>query len=96
MAPGQAGLDMDLSEFAIGAEFTCSGSRWRCTDIGSRVVVAIRIDEAKISSSRRGEPVTQRTLSQAEAEAIGWFNGPPYGVVEHVFDEDDREACEPT
>jgi hypothetical protein len=22
-----------------------------------------------------------------------WLHGPPYGVVEHVFDEDSVEAC---
>lgn len=25
----------------------------------------------------------------------GWYNGPPYAIVEHVFDEYDLEACEP-
>ena len=24
-----------------------------------------------------------------------WYNGPPYAVVEHVFDEYDIEGCEP-
>jgi len=24
-----------------------------------------------------------------------WYNGPPYAVVEHVFDEDGIEDCEP-
>ncbi len=34
-----------------------------------------------------------RSLSGAEAEAQGWFAGPPYAVAETVFDEDDLEAC---
>ncbi|ACL62063.1 hypothetical protein [Methylobacterium nodulans] len=37
-----------------------------------------------------------REVSGAEAEAMGWFEGPPYTVAEHVFDEDDRKACEPS
>jgi hypothetical protein len=24
-----------------------------------------------------------------------WYNGPPYALVEHVFDEDGVEGCEP-
>lgn len=35
-------------------------------------------------------------MTHAEAEAEGWFNGPPYGVAETVFDEYDLEGCEPT
>jgi hypothetical protein len=36
---------MKLDHFFHGLEFMCGGSRWRCTDVGSRVVVAIKIDE---------------------------------------------------
>ncbi len=38
-------------------------------------------------------PELRRTLGQAEAEAESWFNGPPYAVVEHVFDEDSIKGC---
>ena len=34
-----------------------------------------------------------RTLNRAEAEAEGWFHGPPYAVAESVFDEHDIEGC---
>lgn len=40
-------------------------------------------------------PERHRTLSRAEAEAEGWFNGPPYAVAESVFDEYDMEDCSP-
>ncbi len=87
---------MNLSEFYIGLEFVCSGRRWRCTDVGSRVVVAIRVDEVTIGSV---DPATgergQRTVAGEEAERSGWFRGPPYSVAEAVFDEDDLEGCEP-
>jgi hypothetical protein len=36
---------MKHSDFQIGAEFYTLAGKWRCTDIGSRVVVAIRIDD---------------------------------------------------
>ena len=80
---------MLLSEFTIGTEFRCSESLWRCTDIGTRVVVAIRIDEVTEGSAGG----TRRVLSRQEAAAAGWFAGPPYATAESVFDEDDLEAC---
>jgi hypothetical protein len=85
-------MSMTLEQFTIGVEFWCSGRRWRCTDVGSRVVVAIRVDEATIATMQ-GRVTTMRTIDGTEAERIGWFRGPPYGVLESVFDEDDREGC---
>ena len=35
---------MRHADFRIGAEFRCGGRLWRCTDIGTRTIVAIRID----------------------------------------------------
>ena len=86
---------MDLNQFAIGAEFLCGGRRWRCTDIGMRTVVAIRVDGVDVTTRIPGEEPRSRPLTGSQAEAEGWFNGPPYAVAETVFDEDDREGCEP-
>jgi hypothetical protein len=36
---------MDLNEFSIGLEFWMSNSQWRCTDVGTRTVIAIKIDK---------------------------------------------------
>ena len=83
---------MQHSEFNIGAEFWCGGRQWRCTDIGTRTIVGIRVDHVEVGS----EPSERRRiLSRAEAEAEGWFNGPPYAVAESVFDEYDLEDCSP-
>ena len=84
---------MTLDEFTIGHEFWCSERRWRCTDVGTRVVVAIRVDEAKIATLHEDRTTTTRTIGGEEAERIGWFDGPPYGVAEVVFDEYDLEGC---
>ena len=84
---------MKLSEFQIRGEFTFDGGRWRCTDVGTRVVVAIRVDQATITRMSPGEAPSLRTISGHEAEEIGWFNGPPYNLLERVFDEDDQEIC---
>lgn len=88
---------MQHSEFRIGEHFYLARtgetpySRWRVTDVGTRTVVAIRVDKTTVSSyPRRGEP---RVLSEAEADAGHWFSGPPYAVAEVVFDEDDIEGA---
>ena len=85
---------MDLSEFRIDGEFTCDDARWRCTDIGTRTVAGIRVDQATMGWKDEDGELRTRIMTGEEAEAIGWFNGPPYGVVERLFDEDDREICE--
>jgi len=81
------------SDFAIGQTFWCGGRQWRCTDLGTRTVVAICVDSLTLPHASTG---LSRTLNGAEAEAEGWFNGPPYAVAETVFDEDSQEACEQT
>jgi hypothetical protein len=78
------------SEFNIGAEFWCGGRKWRCIDIGGRTIIAIRVDRVEVGNR---PPERRRVLSRAEAEAEGWFNGPPYAVVESVFDEYHLEGC---
>lgn len=36
---------MDFSEFAIGQTFWTATGEWRCTDLGTRVVIAIKVRE---------------------------------------------------
>ena len=89
---------MKLSEFKIGETFWCSGKHYRCTDIGTRIVAAIRIDQVQIFQYEcpfcDGKSTSHvNTLSGADAERSGWFTGPPYIVVEHLFDENDLPAC---
>ena len=62
---------MRHNDFVVGLEFYTASGRWRCTDVGTRVIVAIRLD----------------------ARDTSWYNGPPYGVAESVFDEYDVEGC---
>ena len=81
---------MKHSDFNLGTVFWSSDRQWRCTDVGTRVIVAIRIDAAEIGSN---EPSLRRTLNREQAEADGWFDGPPYAVAEVVFDEDDFGVC---
>ena len=66
---------MKLQDFKIGALFLCNQHQWLCTDVGTRVITAIKISEA-IKHDR------------------SWLNGPPYAVVEFVFDENDQQPCD--
>lgn len=75
-----------FTDIQIGDCFHCGSGLFRCTDKGTRTVVAIRIDVVNTSDGR--------ALAHNEAVAEGWFNGPPYAVVETVFDEDDLLGCD--
>ena len=55
-------------------EFTTKTGRLRCTDVGTRTIIAIKLDKDDDS----------------------WYNGPPYAIVEHCFDENDIKGCFPT
>ena len=81
---------MKYSEFVIGGTFWCSDQQWQCTDIGTRTIIAMRIDPVEVGSN---VPELRRTLTRAEAEKEGWFKGPPYAGAEVVFDEDYMLAC---
>ncbi len=85
---------MKPSHFNIGDEFImANGWRWRITDIGTRVVVAIRIQPLVLQSKRDGK-IRREEISEIEAGHYGWFDGPPYAVAEQVFDECDLEGIE--
>ncbi len=58
MGGGEA---MEKGEFTIGLEFWCGNKRWRCTDVGTRVITAIclepremvRIEDDPLDKSKR-------------------------------------------
>ena len=80
---------LDRFSLTIGDTFRCGEGQWRCTDIGMRTITAIRIDHVDVN----GPKGMQRSLTPEEADADGWFNGPPYAVAEIVFDEHDQKGC---
>jgi hypothetical protein len=88
---------MEHSAFEIGKTFICGGRQWRCTDIGTRTIIGICLENIQsiISSGDPAVEPNSRTLTPAEAEKEGWFIGPPYKVVETVFDEYDIQGCSP-
>jgi hypothetical protein len=85
---------MKHSEFRIGVEFWCGGKRWRCTDVGSRVIVAISLEPHEVTSyvpSAGG--VGAGRFEHHVTDDPSWLVGPPYAVVEDVFDEYDFPGC---
>lgn len=85
--------EMKHDDFCIGLEFWCGGEHWRCTDIGTRVIVAISLEPHEVveihHDSVSGSAVETRHMSDDPS----WLNGPPYAVVEHVFDEHSIKDC---
>ena len=61
---------MTLDKFKIGQDFTMSSARWRCTDIGRRTVVAIKLD-APDQSWYAGPPyaVAELVIDEYDQEA---------------------------
>jgi hypothetical protein len=85
---------MKHSEFRIGCEFTTGAGRWRCTDVGTRTIIAISLEPRETveqTCDDNGIWHERRYLSNDPRDLIG----PPYSIVEHVFDEYDFEGCEP-
>lgn len=83
---------MEFSDFEIGREFWTRSGRWRCTDVGTRVVIAIKLGPREIGGvefNERGERVAFRTMSDDPV----WFEGPPYAIAECIFDEYAMEVC---
>jgi hypothetical protein len=85
---------MNHSDFRIGIEFWCGDNRWRCTDVGSRVIVTISLDPHEVVDYvPSADGVTPGRLERYLTDDPSWLIGPPYAVVERVFDEYDLPAC---
>lgn len=87
---------MKHSDFHIGYTFTCENKVWLCTDIGSRVIIAICLsasqdnDYCRALSNNQQDELWKRRNPIAD---ISWITGPPYAFEEHVFDERGMLAC---
>ena len=87
-------FQMKHDEFSIGLEFWCGGRRWRCTDVGSRVAVAISLEPHEVVTMRVDpKDPSQRTERRSTTDDPSWFDGPPYAIVEQVFNEYSMVAC---
>lgn len=84
---------MKHSEFFIGKEFATATGRWRCTDKGSRVIVAISLEPREMVRQERDEHGTVREDRFISSDR-GDLAGPPFAVAEYVFDEYSIEGCD--
>jgi hypothetical protein len=84
---------MKPSDFKVGLEFWMSGSRWRCTDVGSRVVVAIKLDRYDDPSWYYGPPykVTEHSLDDYDLMACSLREGEGNSYPK-ILDKDERDA----
>jgi hypothetical protein len=55
---------MKYGEFVTGMAFMCGDKRWRCTDVGTRVIVAVCLDNIHIEDTSwySGPPYTVAEL----------------------------------
>ncbi|NVN09725.1 hypothetical protein [Nguyenibacter vanlangensis] len=62
---------MDHGDFTIGSTFWTASGEWRCTDIGRRTVIAIRIDPGRDASWYSGPPyaVMETVLDEDDLES---------------------------
>lgn len=67
---------MDYSDFTIGAEFFPTAGRWRCTDIGTRVIIAMQLN-APDPSWYNGPPfaVTEVVFDENDLKGCSWGAG---------------------
>lgn len=87
---------MRHEDFRIGMEFRCGGRRWRCTDVGRRVVVGVCLEPHDVVTVTRPPGTNSMTATRTIAADDSWLAGPPYAVPEEVFDEYSVEACSPS
>jgi hypothetical protein len=82
---------MELSGFVMGETFWTHHGAFRCTDIGTRVVVAVKLGLREVS---RAESVDGEVrMTKRIDDDPSWLNGPPYAVEEVVFDENELLGC---
>jgi len=61
---------MKHADFRIGCEFLMGGCRWRCTDVGTRTIVAIKLEHDDDPSWYNGPPyaVAEAALDEYDIE----------------------------
>ena len=82
---------MKRSDFMIGETFWTQSGAFRCTDIGTRVVVAVKLGPREVSRAESVDGEFQ--IAKRIDDDPSWLDGPPYAVEEVVFDENDLAGC---
>ena len=63
---------MKHSDFRIGLEFLSATGRWRCTDVGKRTIVAIKLDRNDDPTWYDGPPyaVAEQVFDEYDLEGL--------------------------
>ena len=85
-------MSIQHGELAIGQAFTTGHGLWRCVDVGTRTIVAIRIDVAEVVAVVGGRE-TQSVVGPCRDAS--WLTGPPYALGETAFDEYEFASLRP-
>jgi len=86
---------MRHSDFIMGKGFTCGRKKWLCTDTGRRTISAIELNHTQtIVHSDPCASGLDDAVEIRDSEPADFF-GPPYKIIETVFDENDMGGCEP-
>ncbi|MPZ21588.1 MAG: hypothetical protein GEV06_27405 [Luteitalea sp.] len=83
--------NMEHRDFVIGETFWTVEGQFRCTDIGARVVVAVKLGPREVTTVQTVDG--EQRISRRIDDDSSWLNGPPYAVEEIVFDEDAQAVC---
>ncbi len=78
---------MQINDFDIGLNFYMGDQWWRCTDVGTRTIVAIK------HINKFNCPIVQPGIIGIEESYQHIDKTGTAGIAEHVIDEDDMEAC---
>ena len=62
---------MKHSNFKIGTEFVSGNGRWRCTEVGTRTIIAIKLDHPEDVTWYAGPPyaVAEVVFDECDLEA---------------------------
>lgn len=82
---------MRHEDFTIGETFWTAAGPYRCTDVGTRTIVAVPLGP-RVIVQRESVGDEQRSTTVV-VDDPSWVNGPPYAVAEVVFDENDLAGC---
>ena len=75
---------MKPNDFTIGQEFWTDGGHWRCTDVGTRTVVAIKLDQ-KDPRNYNGPPYSIAEYVMDEHDLVTCY--PTKALRDEQFDD---------
>jgi hypothetical protein len=64
---------MRHSDFKIGTEFYSATGKWRCTDVGSRVIVAIKLEGDKRNWTGPPYSVEETVFDEYDLEGLSLY-----------------------